>query len=93
MPVWRGKPLESGASSGRDERKRAFPPLTGWAYAVPLTAFKFRFFPMGKSGAGETVLLAQSKLLNHGLVPPGIVGLKVVEQTPPLAHQHEQTAA
>jgi len=38
-------------------------------------------------------LLTQPKLLNDGFVPPGIVGLEVVEQTPPLAHQHKKAAA
>jgi hypothetical protein len=38
-------------------------------------------------------LLTQSEPLNDGLVPPGIVGLEVVEQTTPLADQYQQTAA
>ena len=43
--------------------------------------------------AGWSQLLAQSELLNHGLVAFGIVFLKIVEQATPLADQHEKTAA
>ena len=38
-------------------------------------------------------LLAQAELVDHGFVALGIVLLEVVEQAPPLADQHEQTAA
>jgi hypothetical protein len=38
-------------------------------------------------------LLAQAEFLNHTLVAIGIVGLEVVEQATPLAHQHEKAAA
>ena len=38
-------------------------------------------------------LLAQAELGNHMLIALGIVGLQIVEQATPLAHQHEKPAA
>src|SRR5579884_1291457 len=38
-------------------------------------------------------LLADAELADHGFVALGIVFLEVVEQTAPLAHQHEKSAA
>jgi hypothetical protein len=60
-----------------------------------MTADKFRCFraiTKFQNQAGPQ-LLAESKFLNHGLISIGTVGLEVVEQATPLAHQHKKAAA
>lgn len=43
-------------------------------------------------GYPQTQLLANAEFLNNRLVSLGVVFLQVVQQAPPLADQHEQTA-
>jgi hypothetical protein len=46
-----------------------------------------------KSTLVHCVLLTQTELVNDVFVAFGIVGLQVVQQTTPLADQHEKAAA
>jgi hypothetical protein len=46
-----------------------------------------------KSTLVQGVLLTQTELVNDVFVAFGIVGLQVVQQTTPLADQHEKAAA
>ena len=69
--------------------------LPCWPGAVLTTADYFRFLSeiLSAEELMSLQLLAKAELLHDGLITIGIVRLEVVEQAPPLAHQHKKTAA